>query len=44
MLRELSEEFRKFGSFVIQGARAELTKEKKGNGELFSYEVSILHM
>ena len=36
MLRELSEEFRKFGSFVIQGARAELTKDKKGGGELFN--------
>jgi len=36
MLKELSAEFRKFGSFVIQGARAELTKEKKGNGELFN--------
>ena len=43
MLRELSEEFRKFGSFVIQGARAELTKDKKGGGELFNslnYELS----
>tara|TARA_B110000261_G_scaffold35619_1_gene41314 strand:+ start:1179 stop:1796 length:618 start_codon:yes stop_codon:yes gene_type:complete len=43
MLRELSNEFRKFGSFVIQGARAELTKDKKGNGALFnslSYELS----
>ena len=36
MLRELSAEFRKFGSFVIQGARAELTKDKKGGGELFN--------
>ena len=36
MLKELSAEFRKFGSFVIQGARAELTKDKKGNGELFN--------
>ena len=43
MLKELSAEFRKFGSFVIQGARAELTKDKKGNGELFNslnYELS----
>jgi hypothetical protein len=43
MLKELSAEFRKFGSYVIQGARAELTKDKKGNGELFNslyYELS----
>ena len=43
MLKQLSAEFRKFGSYVIQGARAELTKEKKGNGELFNslyYELS----
>ena len=43
MLKELSAEFRKFGSSVIQGARAELTKDKKGNGELFNslyYELS----
>ena len=32
MLKQLSAEFRKFGSYVIQGARAELTKDKKGNG------------
>ena len=36
MLKELSAEFRKFGSYVIQGARAELTKDKKGGGELFN--------
>ena len=43
MLRELSEEFRKFGSFVVQESRANLTKEGKGNGALFnslSYELS----
>jgi len=43
MLRELSNEFRKFGSFVIQESRANLSKDNKGNGALFnslSYEVS----
>ena len=36
MLRNLSEEFRKLGSFVIQGARAELSEDGKGNGSLFN--------
>jgi len=43
MLRELSNEFRKFGSFVIQESRANLSKDNKGNGALFnslSYELS----
>tara|TARA_R110000822_G_scaffold296772_1_gene419280 strand:- start:43 stop:645 length:603 start_codon:yes stop_codon:yes gene_type:complete len=43
MLRELSNEFRKFGSYVVQESRAELTKDKKGNGALFnslSYSLS----
>ena len=43
MLRELSNEFRKFGSYVIQESRANLSKDKKGNGALFnslSYELS----
>ena len=43
MLRNLSEEFRKLASYVIQESRAELSKEGKGNGALFnslSYELS----
>tara|TARA_R100001377_G_scaffold57743_1_gene34462 strand:- start:197 stop:802 length:606 start_codon:yes stop_codon:yes gene_type:complete len=43
MLRELSEELRKFGSFVVQESRANLTEEGKANGALFnslSYELS----
>ena len=43
MLRELSEEFRKFGRYVVQQSRTNLTKDGTGKGALYNslaYELS----